>query len=190
MLFRSVDPNGNLQSLGSNENIVLPRFHDVCGNEVKGTPTIDASGISTFGLGFNLSQGYADNFRNGECVGRMFGVGGGNNVYGNFRVDRDRGTVVFGNLMTGVSYVVLEYLSDLSAVDGKYLVHPFIIEALKTWIHYGDIRFNTKIGLSERQMAKQEFNLAERQAKRRFNNHNIQDYLQAFRYANSRAVKF
>lgn len=186
-----VDFNGNLQSLGQNDNIALPRWFDACGNSVRKQPT---SQLGLAGLNgqpfFNGLQGYADNFRNGECVGRMFGVGGGNNVYGNFRIDKEHGTIVFGNLMTNVHQVVIEYLSDLSVVDGKYMVHPFIIESIKRWISWRDINDNDKRGLGEKQMLERQFYNAQRLSRARLQTHTIQDYLQAFRFANKASVKF
>jgi len=184
-----VDFNGNLQSLGQNDNIALPRWFNSCGALVKQQPTqgLISNQSQPF---FNGYEGYSDNYRNGEAVGRMFGVGGGNNVYGDFRIDRQRGTIVFGHLLTNISQVVLEYLSDLSVVDGKYMVHPFVIESIKRWIAWRDINDNDKKGLGEKQMLERQFYNAEKQCRRRFQSHTVQDWMQALRTSNKAAVKF
>src|SRR5690242_6860998 len=70
-----VDFNGNLQSLGQNDNISLPRWFNACGDPIKLVPTAginDLTGVNVQPF-FNGLQGYADNFRNAEAVGRMFG---------------------------------------------------------------------------------------------------------------------
>ena len=178
-----LDSNGVLKALGMSENIGLPRSFDNCGNDaIVGSATLTSSGVSLEGL--------ADNYRNGECVGRMFGIGGGGNVYGNYRIDMERGTINFFNLLTNTSSVILEYLSDLSLVNGDYKVHPFIIEALKAWIYWKDIQRNSAKGIGEKQLAQRQYELEEKQAKRRFCNHTTQDWLQTFRYGNKFAVKF
>lgn len=187
----AIDAFGNLQALGMNTELELPRFHNACGREmeVPQNNNLNSSAIGGQIFWSNL-DGYADFFRNAEATGRNFGLGGGNNVFGSYRIDLERGTIVLTGVNSGVKFLMLEYLADITEIDGKYMVHPFIIEALKTWMQYGDIRFNPRVGLGEKQMAKHEFDLAEKQARRRFNSHNFQDYLQAFRLSNKVAPKF
>lgn len=180
------DAGGNLKALGMNENMCLPRDFDKCGNDAIDTDDVGGG----FGISFNGLEGFSDNIRNGEFVGRMFGLGGGGNIYGNYRIDWERGTINFGNLLTGVSTVVLEYLSDLSLVNGDYQAHPFIIETLKAWIYWKDIQRKVSVGLGEKQIAERQYYLAEKQSKRRFSNHTIQEWLQAFRQSNKSAPKF
>ncbi len=187
-----VDFNGNLQSLGQNDNIALPRWFNACGDPVKLVPTAGINDLTGVGVQpfFNGLQGYADNFRNAEAVGRMFGVGGGNNVYGTFIIDRAKGTVVFGHLLTNIHQVVLEYLSDISVVDGKYMVHPFMISTIKAYISWMDINDNDRKGLGEKQIKEKQYYNAERKMRSRFQAHTIEDWLMAFRFANKAAVKF
>jgi hypothetical protein len=182
-----VDFAGNLQALTGNDNIAFASWFDSCGNPVKHAPQANVEPNGTF---WNGISGYTDNFRNGEATGRMFGVGGGNNVYGTYRVDRQNGTIVFGNLMANVDQVVLEYLADLSAVDGKYLVHPFMIASIKAYISWMDINDNDRKGLGDKQMKERQFYNAEKQMRRRFQAKPNQDWLSAFRFANKAAVKW
>lgn len=179
------DGSGQLKALGRNDNMCLPRSYDVCGNDAS---CGNADIVDSFGVYFNGLEGYTDNYRNGECVGRMFGIGGGGNIYGSYCIDFDRGTINFGGLLdTGC--VVLEYLSNLSQVNGQYQVHPFIIEALKSWIRWKVVESKGN-NISADQNAERKFYLTEKQAKRRFNNTDIQTWLQAFRSGNKAAPKF
>lgn len=179
------DSNGNLQALGMNNEICLPRATNDCGTPIQ----CEDTAISSFGVNFVGIDGYTGNYRNGECMGRMFGIGGGNNVYGSFRIDWERGTLNFGHLIRGASCVVLEYISDMSTVNGNYQVHPFIIESIKAWIRWKNIEWKGQ-NVSADMNAERKYYLAEKQAKRRFNQHSIQDWLQALRIGNKASPKF
>lgn len=185
------DGSGNLRSLGLNENMCLPRSADSCGNPITcSSSSIQNLGdVYNFGVYFNGIEGYADNWRNGECMGRMFGLGGGNNEIGSYRVDWERGTINFGHLISGATSIVLEYLSNMSSVNGDYNIHPFMVEALKSWIKWKAIEWKGN-NVSADQNAERKYYLAEKQCKRRFNNHDIQSWLQALRFSNKAAPKF
>lgn len=179
------DGSGNLKALGMDPNLCLPRTYDECGNDAR----CGDSNSFGFGVYFNNLEGYSDNYRNGECVGRMFGIGGGNNAYGSYRIDMQRGTINFGGLIDR-GCVVLEYLANLSMVDGKYQVHPFIVESLKSYMYWKDIWRNGTKNLGDKELAKRQFYLDEKQSRRRFNNTDIQTWLQALRFGNKAAPKF
>lgn len=177
--------DGNFHSLGLNGSMCLPRTFDKCSNP---TETLNSN---AFAGGFIGSMdGYADNFRNGELTGRFFGLGGGFNANGYYRIDKERGTINLSALPAGTTSIVLEYLSSLRRIDGKFQVHPFIIEALKAWIWWKSIYYNPNRSLAEKDMAQRNYYTAKRWARRRFNTATFDEYKAAFRGGDSLAPKF
>ena len=66
-------------------------------------------------------------FRNGQVVGRQYGNAGGG-VY-TYRMDWDRGVAEFSSNVGG--QIVLEYLADPNRINGEYLIHPFLVDAIQ-----------------------------------------------------------
>lgn len=180
------DQLGNISDLGLNDSICFNHSFDKCGN-----PSVNAPSQVPALQGFiTMYPGYADNWRNGEMMGRFFGVGGGNNWNGNYRFDYQNNVIQFNNLPFGTTEVVLEYVADVSKIDGQYQVHPFIVECLKNWIAWKSISRNANKGLGERELAEREYWRSYRQAKKRFTSRNLQEWLEAFRAANKASPKF
>ena len=116
--------DGIIQDLAENKNICFPRATDDCGDilpdEVSGgTVVIDF---------FEGGQ-----FRNNEFIGRRFGQGGGSPGAGSYRINERDGYISLQGL-TGAN-VILEYMADIEKNDkGNFTVHPFIVQALKSWM--------------------------------------------------------
>lgn len=84
-------------------------------------------------------------FRNGQVIGRQYGnVGGG--VY-SYRMDWDRGVAEFSSNVSG--QVVLEYLADPNRVNGQYLVHPFLVDAIQDGIAWRMGKFKRSVSPNE-----------------------------------------
>lgn len=143
--------NGRLYSLGLDEGLCLNPSYDSCGNQIAHSDT-----TPQWGEGFVGSPFFADNFINGEFVGRMFGIGADNNCYGYYRIDQASNKILFSDLLQ-TSSIILEYLSDVSAVDGDFDVHPFCIEALKDWMQW-KYKQRSSRNLGEQQLAEKNFN--------------------------------
>lgn len=191
-----LDNNGNLLVLGLNNDMRRGGPVDLCGNPTN-TLQVQTTSSTTNNSNPDLAvlngvllswDGYADNFRNGELTGRFFGIGGGTNPNGYYRVDMKSGQILLGGVKA--SNVFLEYLSDLQAVDGEYLVHPYVVEALKCYIYWKMASRNErKTGMVKQESRQEYFNEFAR-AKARFNAHTVEEWYAAFRFSNKMSPRF
>ena len=166
--------NGSIQSLGINDKM-CPPLKDDCGN-ITGVAKNDDN------IPFVNSDSYyyqGSYVRNGEIIGRQFGKGGGQNRWGYYRVWPERGYITLQNYNGGE--IVMEYLADIDRVDGNYKVHPFLTEALKSWIYWKYIQRNRNYPMGEKDRAEREYYNQKRLAKKRLNMPNLKEILQSFR---------
>lgn len=178
--------DGRLHSLGRNDSLCLNQSFDDCGDEIRHTSTNNTAG----GLLPWSIDGFVDNFRNGELMGRFFGIGGGNNANGYYRIDRANNQILFGDLPSGIETIIMEYIADINAVDGDFEVHPFIVETLKSWIRYKQFNNNPNSSMGRIEMAKKDYFREKRMSTERFGTTVESDWLEAFRFGNKAAPKF
>lgn len=175
------DSNGNIIDLSPNPNICLNHNTDDCGNIVgNNNQSADYGFIGSF-------DGPSDNWRNGEMMGRFFGVGGGGNPYGYYKIDELNGVIQF----SGVSgHIVLEYIAEISSVDGNFLIHPFIIETIKAWISWKLALNNPSAPIGRTQVLEKRYWQTYRIARKRVTSATVKEWLTAFRIFNTAAPKF
>lgn len=182
---------GRLYSLGLDESLCLNKLYNNCGVPIahSGTTTnINDSLPFVEGNVFIGNPLIADNFVNGEFVGRMFGVGADNNAYGYYRIDPASHQILFANLAQESS-VILEYLPDVAVQsDGDFAVHPFMVEALKDWMHWKYKQRSSK-PLGEQQLAEQNFKDSNRLMRMMFNSSTKEEWIAAFASGNMAAPK-
>lgn len=128
--------DGIFVSLGENSDIIK-KIND-CGNVSTSNSTVDV-GVSG-GVGF--SNTWHQHYRNGEVIGAFYGVGG-HQMYGEYYINYEDGRIELSS-GTNQTTIVLEYLSDLSTIDGDFRVHPFLEEPLLNWIEWVSKRRKTR----------------------------------------------
>ncbi len=165
---------GTIESLGVNDRMCLPVVDD-CGNIVGSPNRNENVPFSSFDA-FYFQGTYS---RNGQLIGRRFGIGGGQNQWGYYRVWPERGYITLQNYIG--NNIVLEYLADIDLIDEDYQVHPFLVEALKSWIYWKYIQRNRNYSQGEKDMARREYYNQKRLAKKAINMFNLKELLQAFR---------
>jgi hypothetical protein len=184
-------PDGMVHALGNNPHINLSLSVNNCGVPQPPSMTVTSPTETDF---INPDwDGFGDNFRNGENMGRFFGLGGGQNPYGYFRIDKRSNTIQLGGLGNGsvaITGIVLEYISNLSLIDGDYDVHPFIVETIKSWVHWKMISWDRSRSLGEKQMAEKEYFQNYRIAKMRCYAATVDEWLSALRSGNFASPKF
>jgi len=121
-------------------------------------------------------------------VGKKFGVGGGNNNLGYYRVNNSDDTINFSSGLAGKE-LFLEYLSD-GAADDTQRVHKFCEEALRCYIYYKYVQRKRGIPANEKQMAKRAFFNEKRLARARMMNFSKETALQTSRKAFKQSPKF
>jgi hypothetical protein len=165
------DGDGNLHSLGYNPNMCIGVDFDKCGN-VQANEGAD-------NIGFIWSDN-TSHVRNGQLTGGYFGAGGNFNDNGYYRIDEKNNYIVLQNFSGDV--LVLEYLSDLSRnSEGNYVVHPYLVEALKSWVQWKASERNTKAALGQRQLNYQDYNRAKSIAQRRMGSFTVDEAKQIVR---------
>lgn len=166
------DVNGNLKPLGINRKMCA-LVADKCGNlqANDGTP-----GTALFE---NWEGG---DFRNGQDLGRKFGLGGGTSGVGYYKVDERGGYIALQGV--AASKIMLEYVADLERnQNGEFAVHPYLVEAIKSWIYWRMMQRNARIPANEKMLAKEDYLSAKSKAKRRLASFTIEEAYQAIRKA-------
>ncbi len=173
--------DGKMHSLGRNNKLCLT---DNCANPVN----YQAGNIGDFG--FASIDGFSESWRNGEFIGKMFGVNGGNNANGEFRIDLKNGLIRFGGLPKNTGSLVMEYIADIEAINDDFIVHPYIIQTLKEWVHWQSISFDRNRGIGEKEQAKANYFRESRWSTRRFQQFTVEEFAQAVRSGNVAAPKW
>lgn len=179
-----VDQAGRFRELGVNNKIALNRNLTDCGVISDEASTLDDVSYVPYPLEY-----YASHYRNGENIGRYYGAGGGNNVRGGFRIDKNFSQIQLENYQGGDT-ITLEYLADPNKSEGNFDVHPFAVETIKSWIDWkiNASNPNVPVGFSEQKRL-----LYSRNKKllfARMSSMSVQDMLQSFRKGNKAAPKF
>jgi hypothetical protein len=199
-----LDANGCLKSLAQCDCMSFLQSYNNCGEpevlrpyttsvisttdgSVSDVTTSSSVSSSSNGVAFNP---YGGNYRNGEFMGRMFGVGGGGSPYGEYRIDRENHILLVSNLMAGTYSIVMEYYADIENINGDFDVHPFIIEPLKAYIYWRSIQRDRNRSVSDKKQAKRDYDIAARWSKKRFTSSTITEWMQAFRSGNNASVKW
>ncbi len=180
--------NGCIYSLGRNENLCLNPLFDSCGNPIAHRTTpLNNNNIDNNDIGFVFGTQIADNWTNGEFMGRMFGIGSDNNSLGYYRIDKNNHQIQFSNVTQSCS-VILEYIADISAANGDFDVHPFAVEACKDWMFW-KYKVNTSKPLGETAMAREDYNNSSRLMRMQFASGTIDEWIAVFQSANQQTPK-
>lgn len=135
---------------------------------------------------FPTPESIANVSRNGQILGRRYGhVGGG--VY-SYRMDWARGVAEFSSNVNG--QIILEYLSDPVKINGKYQVHPFLIEPIMTYMYWSSIRFLRSVSPQEKRIAHQDYLNQKHHARVRFVSESIGNMINASRKTISQTIKY
>lgn len=178
-----IDGDGVFHPLAEDKNLIGPYITDDCGD------LRPATGNVVGNAGFVSVDWNADNFRNGEFTGRMFGLGGGRNRYGYYKFDLSKGWIVF-NTDTALKEVCLEYLGDMQSEAFDYIVNPFIIDAVKSGMYLRSIQRDRNITIGEKQNAERTYTKEKAKAVARYNNSTLDEWYYALRKPFRLAPKF
>jgi hypothetical protein len=178
-----IDGDGVFHPLAEDKNLIGPYITDDCGD------LRPATGDVVGNAGFVSVDWNADNFRNGEFTGRMFGLGGGRNRYGYYKFDLSKGWIVF-NTDTALKEVCLEYLGDMQSEAFDYIVNPFIIDAVKSGMYLRSIQRDRNITIGEKQNAERTYTKEKAKAVARYDNSTLDEWYYALRKPFRLAPKF
>lgn len=170
--------NNVMRPLGYNPRLCLDKMYDDCGN-----PEVRSSRV-----GDDVFLEYPLHYENGEMLGAYFGVGGGNNSFGYYRIDEDFGQIQFGSLISGHP-VVMEYLADAEKVNGQFLIHPYLVETIKSFMAWGYVRNRRGVTLGEIQLRRSEYYNQRKLSSRRYTSFTLDEAYQYNRIGFKQTVK-
>lgn len=184
-----VDQSGRFKELGRNKSIALNRNINDCGKRGQRTGTNYTDDRYDYIDVYYPSEYYASHFVNGENIGRFYGAGGGNNVRGSFRIDKNYNQIQLENYQGGDT-LTLEYLADPNKSEGEFDIHPFAVETVKAWIDW-KINFNNpNIPLGYSEQKRLLYSRNKKMLMSRMSSMSVQDMLQSFRKGNKASPKF
>lgn len=171
MIIGIVD-GGIISSLGLN-NQMANKTTDSCGNleAVQPRSSQDDSGYFSY-----ASTNYSVD---GQYVGRQFGLGGGGNSNGTYKVYKQEGYISIMN--ASADEIVLRYLATIDQVDGSFMVEEFLVDAIKSFIWHRYIRRMRGYGLRDKKLAEMDFKNKKKNALRRANRFSIPEFMNAYR---------
>lgn|SRR3990167_9577264 len=170
--------DGNLHSLGHNPKMCY-LVTDKCGDLKK----VDGTGEGSF------SDAEGGHIRNDEQMGRYYGVGGGNNTNGYYKIRAREGYIELQNVDEDKLW--LEYLADIERNNaGEFEVHPYLIETLKDWMQWKAIQRNLRIPANAKIIAKDDYVRSRNIARRRFASFTIEQARQVIRKTVTMSAKY
>lgn len=178
-----IDTAGRFHTMAEDNRLMSPYKTDDCGDLEK------SSGNAQEGVGYVSSEWNADNYRNGEFTGRLFGLGGGGNRNGYYKFDLAKGWIVFSSDFSATD-VCLEYLGDMQQEAFDYIVNPFIVDAIKSGMYLRSIKRDRNITLGEKQLAESDYTKEKGKAVARMNNATLDEWYTALRKSFRLAPKF
>ena len=119
-----------------------------------------------------------------------YGIGGGNNANGYYRVDTEGSTIQFTSALSSKK-VIIEYISNslIHPTEGKVVVHEFLVDAVKSYIYWKSIQRRRGIDIGEKDSAKVDWYNQKRVARARMLSFNKQEALQTIRKSFKQAPK-
>tara|TARA_R110000765_G_scaffold255256_1_gene356004 strand:+ start:940 stop:1653 length:714 start_codon:yes stop_codon:yes gene_type:complete len=119
-----------------------------------------------------------------------YGIGGGNNVNGYYKVDLEGSTIQFTSSLSGKK-IILEYISNsfMHPTEGKIVVHEFMVDAMKAYIFWKSIQRKRGVDPTEKLSSKTDYYNQKRLARARMLSFTKQEALQTIRKSFKQAPK-
>lgn len=149
-----INSSGEFVSIEYNKNYAPRRTYDDCGNEVNldsGNRLLGA--VNDWGRGNNY--GGLNVNRHGESVGRNYGIGSHSSI-AQYGVDELNGKINISSDSKASNFMLI-YLSNLETVNGKIMVHEFMVEPIMAGIEWIMARRLRSIGRGEKQILHSNF---------------------------------
>lgn len=176
--------HGQIIGLTENPNQCPPDLDD-CGNVKKFDFANQDSNSDTPNYFYGLSS-YDSYSKDGQRVGRQFGIGGGGSMIGSFKVFEDRGYMTVRGLRKSENFldnkIVLEYYGSINRdEDGNMLVHPYDVEAMKAWMHWKYIQRLRSTPGGQAEEARRMYGMEKKKARKRHGAMNASEIVEAVR---------
>lgn len=94
----------------------------------------------------------------GEFIGRIYGLAGRYN--GTWTENKALNRIEFGRNINTDNPIWIFFLGDPDKVDGKYMVNELLVEPIKLYLHWVDMRFKRSAQMGRVEQAKNDWNNA------------------------------
>lgn len=124
--------NGRVVTLGLDDTLCLNEGYSECGDPIEIAMTnVDNPNYSYFSYGYP----FLSHYHNNQFVDGYFGMGGGFNSRGYYRINTEKNQIQFASIIPD-SEIVLEYISDGINPDGTASVPVEATEYLINFVHW------------------------------------------------------
>ena len=146
--------NGRIVTLGLDDSLCINHNFDDCGDPI----AIAMDSNSSPELISNLNYGYyfLDHFHNGQYVAGEYGLGGGYNGLGYYRIDKEQNQIQLTSQIPSTE-IVLEYIADGLSPDGTAAVPVEAVECLIAWVHWKRQQRKSKVPQGEKEAARRDY---------------------------------
>lgn len=177
--------SGNVIPLGRNDNLM------VAGDVLKdnnGDDLLDNDGVQLLSdiirtnnssATFYYDNPFFWNFYRNHGLGGEYGQGGGNNVFGYYKVNKIDNRIEL-SINTSVTQIVLEYQADLSIMENP-IIDSVLKEAMISGIYYRAIKHKSRVPMGEKQIAKRTYYQDRKDAINILRSMTKEEWLQQFR---------
>ena len=175
---------GVAHTLSLNEDIMLMRKTDDCGNDVNENQSLcgdpdSGNVLSLVSLPYS-GYYYTPHYRNGQFVAELYGGRGNQNNAGYYRIDKQRRKIVF-NSEIAVSEIILEYKSSGVSADGSTMISREYVPTLVAYVHWQLKEYKDKVPQSEKMRLQQRYIAEEKMVRRLELGFTIEEYLDTAR---------
>ena len=161
---------------------------------------LQASQGGVTGVSNTYTIQWIDEYRNGENMGGIYGLGGGQNRFGYYRFDMESNTIQF-DAGFAEAKIVLEYVSDginRSVSNTNYpetntsdtQIHVFAEEALRAYMFWKGIQRKRNVPANQKEQARRDWYNQKRLAKARMKSFTKDEAIQAGNKNSYQAPKF
>lgn len=121
-------------------------------------------------------------------LGRQYGLGGGNNVYGYYRFN-DQDNRLELDVNKNLEWIILEYVADMS-MESDPLVDALMEEAIKHGVYYRAVQRGRDIPANEKERARREWFNSRRIAVAQTRSSTKEEWMQQFRKNLTKSPKY
>jgi len=166
--------NGRILTLGLDNSLCVGNSFSECGDPLP-VAIDNLQNTDAVELGI-IAWPFLDQFRNGQYVGGLYGVGGGFNSKGYYKEDYAHNRIQFSSEVPSET-IVLEYISDGSSPDGTASVPVQAVEPLIAFVHWKRLEFDRKANQYDKSEAERKYIVQFRKMKHFDTMFTVKEYL-------------
>lgn len=169
--------NGRIVLLGLDDSLCLNKDFNDCGDalEIAIAPNVPNDTLTAYNFGYY----FLDHYHNGQYVGGIYGLGGGYNGMGYYRLNPEANQIQLTSNIPSTE-IVLEYISDGLNPDGSASIPKETIEAMIAYVHWKRVQNNPKMQ-QEAELRRRDYIVEYNKLKHFTLSFSVQEYLQMIR---------